>query len=148
MARKLPPISEAIRSKLKKARVARLATLDSHHRPHIVPICFADDGEVLYSAVDRKPKHVAPERLARLQNITAEPHVALLIDEYDEDWAKLWYVLIRGRGALLPAGEEQKKGVALLMKKYPQYASRDLLPEDAPVIRIAPERIVSWGRLL
>jgi hypothetical protein len=34
-----------------------------------------------------------------------------------------------------------------LRKKYPQYSSRQLLPEEAPVIRISPVEIISWGRL-
>jgi PPOX class probable F420-dependent enzyme len=145
--RELPEVSKAIKAKLSKASVARLATLDSENKPHIVPVCFAYDGRVFYSAVDRKPKRVAPERLARLQNIRARPHVTLLIDEYDEDWTKLWYILIRGKCDLLSLDEERKRALDLLRKKYPQYASRELLPEDAQVIRIAPERIVSWGRL-
>jgi nitroimidazol reductase NimA-like FMN-containing flavoprotein (pyridoxamine 5'-phosphate oxidase superfamily) len=62
--------SNAIQAKLEAARVARLATLDAEYGPHIVPVCFVYDGKVFYSAVDRKPKRVAPERLARLRHIT------------------------------------------------------------------------------
>ena len=86
MARKLQPISNAIQAKLEGARVARLATLDAEYGPHIVPVCFVYDGKVFYSAVDRKPKRVAPERLARLRHIMASPQIALIIDEYREDW--------------------------------------------------------------
>ena len=91
-----------IRKKLKQARVARLATLDTKGGPHIVPVCFVYDGKAFYTAIDRKPKRVSPERLVRLQNIRAVSRVALLIDEYDEDWARLWYVLIRGSAELIP----------------------------------------------
>jgi hypothetical protein len=55
------------------ARVARLATLDAERRPHLVPICFAYDGSIFYSAIDRKPKRVAPSQLARLKNIKRRP---------------------------------------------------------------------------
>ena len=96
MSRKRQKISRGIRKMLKDARVARLATLDAKSRPHIVPVCFAYDGKAFYSAVDQKPKRVSPERLVRLQNIRAVSRVALLIDEYNEDWTQLWYVLIRG----------------------------------------------------
>ncbi len=85
MPRKLQPISNAIQAKLEAARVARLATLDAEYGPHIVPVCFVYDGKVFYSAVDRKPKRVAPERLARLRHIRASPQIALIIDEYHED---------------------------------------------------------------
>jgi len=85
MPRKLRPISNAIQAKLEETRVARLATVDAEYGSHIVPICFVYDGKVFYSAVDRKPKRVAPERLARLRHIRASPQIALIIDEYHED---------------------------------------------------------------
>ena len=147
MPRKQQPISDAIQSKLEDARVARLATLDAEFGPHIVPICFAYDGKVFYTAVDRKPKRVAPERLARLRHIRAVPQVALLIDKYREDWGRLWYVLVLGKAKLIPksAREERSEAIRRLRAKYPQYAA-GMLPDDAPIIRITPERIISWGK--
>lgn len=141
-------ISGAVQKILKKARVARLATLDDKNRPHIVPICFVYDGKLFYTAVDRKPKRVTPERLARLRNIRAEPRVALLIDEYDEDWTELWYILIRGKAQLIPKSVQKEHAWAIrkLRAKYPQYA-RGMLSDDAPIIRITPERTISWGKI-
>ena len=148
MPRKQQQISDAIQAKLEDARVARLATLDAEFGPHIVPICFAYDGKVFYTAVDRKPKRVVPERLARLRHIRAVPQVALLIDEYREDWGRLWYVLVPGKAKLIPksAREERAEAIRRLRAKYPQYAA-GMLPDDAPIIRIAPERIISWGKI-
>ena len=148
MSRKRPKISRTVQKMLKKARVARLATLDAQSRPHIVPVCFAYDSKLLYTAVDEKPKRVTPERLARLRNIRAVPRVALLIDEYDEDWTQLWYILIRGKAKLIPksAHEERAWAIRKLRAKYPQYA-RGMLADDAPVIRITPERTTSWGKI-
>lgn len=139
---------DAIQSRMGTARSARLATLQSMRMPHIVPICFVYDGAVFYTAVDRKPKRVAPEGLARLRNIKASPQVALLIDEYQEDWSQLWYILVRGRAELIPKSNSDERAAALrlLRAKYPQYAA-GMLPEDAPLIRITPERITSWGKL-
>ncbi len=141
-------ISGAVKKILKKARVARLATLDDKNRPHIVPICFVYDGKLLYTAVDRKPKRVPRERLARLRNIRAEPRIAFLIDEYDEDWSQLWYILIRGKAKLIPksAHAEHAKAIRKLRAKYPQYA-QGMLADDAPVIRITPERATFWGKI-
>jgi PPOX class probable F420-dependent enzyme len=148
MSRKPQNISGRIRKIVKNARVARLATLDSRGWPHIVPVCFAYDGKALYSAVDRKPKRVSPERLVRLQNIRAVSRVALLIDEYDEDWTQLWYVLIRGKANLIPNSSHQERARAIrrLRAKYPQYAG-EMLADDAPIIRITPERTTSWGKI-
>ena len=148
MSRKRHKIPRAIRAKLEDARVARLATADARLRPHVVPVCFVYDGKVFYTAIDQKPKRVAPERLTRLRNILAVPQVALLIDQYDEDWAQLWYILIRGKAKLLPIRGHKERARALLKlrAKYPQYAGR-MLPNDAPIIRITPDRTTFWGKI-
>jgi len=146
MANKLPLISPGIRAKLETARVARLATLDAERKPHAVPICFTYDGSVFYSAIDRKPKRVAPSRLARLKNIKKTPHVALLVDQYDEDWTRLWYVLVRGEAELVSTATERKRAIQCLRAKYPQYDKR-MLADDAPVLRITPVRITAWGKI-
>ena len=148
MPRKRYQISDAVQVKLEEARVARLATLDAACGPHIVPVCFAYDGKVFYTAVDRKPKRVVPERLARLRNIRAVPKVALLIDKYDEDWTRLWYILVRGTAKLIlrSAHGERAKAICQLRAKYPQYAA-GMLADNAPIIRITPERIISWGKV-
>ena len=138
--------SQTTWQKLRQARVARLATVDASHRPHLVPVCFATDGSVLYTALDRKPKRVKPEKLARVRNIKSNPQVALLVDHYNENWNRLWYILVRGKAKLLPgsAAAERKRAIGLLRKKYPQYA-RGMLPEDAPILRIHPMQITSWA---
>ena len=141
-------ISGAVQKILNAARVARLATLDAKTRPHIVPVCFVYDGKFFYTAIDQKPKRVAPARLARLRNIREAPRVALLIDEYDEEWSQLWYILIRGKAKLIPksAHKEHARAIRKLRAKYPQYA-QGMLADDAPVIRITPKRITSWGKI-
>jgi PPOX class probable F420-dependent enzyme len=144
MASELSIISPEISARLEGARIARLATLDAEGMPHLVPICFVWDGAVFYSAIDRKPKRVAPSQLARLKNIEKTPHVALLIDQYDEDWTRLWYVLVRGKAALVSTAAEHKRALERLRAKYPQYDAR-MLADDAPVLRIAPLRVTVWG---
>lgn len=146
MANKPALISAGIRAKLDGARVARLATLDPQQSPHLVPICFALNADVFYSAIDRKPKRVAPKRLARLMNIKKTPQVALLVDHYEEDWTLLWYVLVRGEAELVSAPAERKRALQSLRAKYPQYHG-EMLQEDAPVLRITPERITAWGNI-
>jgi PPOX class probable F420-dependent enzyme len=145
---KAAKIAGAVQKKLKNARVARLATVDDKNRPHIVPICFVYDGKVFYTAVDRKPKRVTPKRLARLRNIRTVPRIALLIDEYDDDWTRLWYVLIRGKAKLIPksAHREHASAIRKLRAKYAQYA-QGMLADDAAIIRIIPERATFWGAI-
>ena len=114
---------------MEQARVARLATVDSEGCPHVVPICFALSGDIVYSAVDRKPKR--SPRLKRLENIRANPCVAILIDHYDEEWSRLWWVRLRGRGRVLEGGDEREQALELLAEKYPQYRAEP--PVDAVI---------------
>ncbi len=146
MAKKRPLISPEVHARLEVARIARLATLDAERRPHVIPICFVWDGSVFYSAIDRKPKRVGPTRLARLKNIKKTPHVALLFDQYDEDWTRLWYVLVRGEAELVSAPAEHKRALQCLRAKYTQYDAI-MLVDDAPVLRITPVRVISWGKI-
>ena len=141
-----PSVLPKVRAKLEAARIARLATVDSEQKPHVIPICFVWDGSVFYSAIDRKPKRVAPTRLARLRNIQKTKHVALLVDEYGEDWTCLWYVLVRGEAQLVSASAERERAIQRLREKYPQYDANMLL-DDAPVLCITPVRVTAWGKI-
>jgi PPOX class probable F420-dependent enzyme len=89
---------------------------------------------------------VPPGRLARLKNIQMNRQVALLIDEYDEDWTRLWYVLVRGEAELVSSLAERAHALAQLQAKYPQYRS-GMLADDGPILRITPLRISTWGKL-
>lgn len=130
---------------LRSARVAHLATADKNGRPHVIPICYVLDGQELYSPLDEKPKKVSPLRLKRISNIRANPYVAVVIDRYDDDWKKLAYVLITGKAKILLGGQQHKRAVLLLRRKYPQY--RKMAIQERPMIRIAPTRVKSWGVL-
>jgi PPOX class probable F420-dependent enzyme len=146
--RKRHQISDAVQVKPEEARVARLATLDAKCGPHIEPFCFAYDAEVLYTAIDRKPKRVVPERLARLRNVRASPRVALVIGKYDEDWTQLWCILSRGRAKLVAKSAQEERAIAirLLRAKYLRYGE-GMLSDLAPIIRITPERVTPWGKI-
>jgi len=137
------PLSPEDRAFLHQARVARLATASATGEPHVVPVCFIFDGTYFYSAIDSKPKRVAAARLRRLQNLRENPRASLVIDHYEEDWARLRYVLVMGSGEILETGQDRERALDMLREKYPQYhAMRDF--GLGPVIRLTPKRVVSW----
>jgi len=129
---------------LRSARVGRLATADAAGRPLVVPVCYAFDGETVYSAIDAKPKRATGRGLRRIRNIEENPHVSLVVDEYDEEWARLRYVIVEGQAALLTGGEVFGRAVDLLRGKYPQYRAMGLDRAAGLVIAIAPARFLSW----
>jgi PPOX class probable F420-dependent enzyme len=125
--------------RVKGARVARLATTDPDGRPHLVPIVFALDGGTLYSAVDRKPK--SSSKLRRIENARARPDVTILVDHYEEDWARLWWIRLRGRARVLDDGDEREHALALLLEKYSQYVKE---PPDGPVLAVDVTEVREW----
>jgi len=139
-------IAREIQRKLEVARIARLATVDANGRPHVIPVCFIWDGSCFYSAIDDKPKRVAANQLARVKNIQTTPHVSLVVDHYDEDWTRLWYVLVRGEAELVTIQSERRQAIQRLRTKYPQYDT-GMLSDEAPVVRITPARVVGWGKI-
>jgi len=136
--------SEAQRAFIEAQRVGRLATAGGDGQPHVVPVCYACDGASFYIALDAKPKRVAPERLRRVRNIGENPHAALVIDRYSDDWAELAYLLVRGPAALIaPDHAEHRRAIELLRARYPQYRA---MPIDAqPAILLRAESVVAWG---
>jgi PPOX class probable F420-dependent enzyme len=125
--------------RLTAARVARLATIDPDGRPHLVPIVFALAGDTLYSAVDRKPKR--SQTLRRIENARARPDVTILVDHYEDDWSRLWWMRLRGRARVLDEGEERERALALLREKYAQYLAQ---PPDGPVLAVDIEEARAW----
>jgi PPOX class probable F420-dependent enzyme len=129
-----------MRRRMSNAMVARLATIGRDGRPHIVPITFALGDDELYFAVDQKPKRTV--NLQRLRNIEANPAVSVLVDHYENDWGRLWWVRVDGQARIVNAGEQRDQAIALLSSRYEQYRS---LAPAGPVVAIAVERLSGWS---
>ena len=135
-----PPPAWAL-AMLREARVGRLGTADAAGRPLVVPVCYTFDGAALYSAVDDKPKRT--RTLRRLRNIAENPHASLLVDVWDEDWARLAWVSVDGHADVLTAGAEFARALEALRAKYPQYRTMNL-EADGAVLRLRVDRVRSW----
>ncbi|HEX9096802.1 MAG TPA: TIGR03668 family PPOX class F420-dependent oxidoreductase [Candidatus Dormibacteraeota bacterium] len=136
-------IDPGLRRRITRARVGHLATSDGT-RPTVIPVCFVLLGDTVYQAIDGKPKSVPPHRLRRVKNIRANPQAALLVDQYLEDWRRLWWVLLHGRARLVIQGAEQRRAIAALRRKYPQYQTTTPLAADALVIALDVRRLRHW----
>ncbi len=149
-----------VQTAINHARVARFSTIDYENMPHTVPVVFAFDGHCYYIPLDMKRKTQPFEKLKRVRNIRHNPNVALLIDEYDEDWSKLFFVMIQGKAYLLNDKEEKENDNSiydnnntknhsslkdihkLLYQKYPQYKKVGI---GRYCITIQPEKIIYWS---
>ncbi len=132
---------EEARRRFVHARVARLATCDRAGRPHLVPLVFAVEGDTLFSAVDHKPKRTTA--LRRLANIAENPQVALLVDEFSDDWDQLWWARADGYARLLdPGSDEAERAWGRLASRYAQYQQRS--PAGA-VLAVTVQRWSGWS---
>jgi PPOX class probable F420-dependent enzyme len=130
---------QAARRCFAAARVARLATVDARTQPHLVPIVFALAGETIYSVVDAKPKRTA--ELRRLQNVSSNPRVSVLVDHYDDaDWGALWWVRADGVARVLGLEQpEAARAIELLARRYPRQRA------VGAVLAIDVERWTGWS---
>ncbi len=132
--------ADEMRRRIDGAQVARLATVGRDGRPHIVPITFAMNDATIYFAIDFKPKKTTD--LQRLRNIEANPSVSVLVDHYEADWTKLWWVRVDGSARIVIDGALFENGIALLTQRYAPYRSARPV---GPVVAIAVERMTGWS---
>ncbi len=130
-------------ARLRSARVGRLATVTPDGRPHVVPFVFAlvesDQGPIAYWVVDEKPKRTLS--LQRLRNLERNPAAEFVVDGYEEDWSRLWWVRASGTGRVVDSPPERSAALTALTVKYPQYGSA---PPSGPVVAIDIETIAGW----
>jgi PPOX class probable F420-dependent enzyme len=140
-------IAEVVQRFILSHTVARLATADKNRQPHVIPFCYAFDGERIYFVVDEKPKKQTGKPLKRIRNILENPQVALVIDDYYDDWTQLAYVMVRGSAQLVEDETEYNIALALLRERYPQYRVMSLTFSANMMVRILPEKILAWGKI-
>lgn len=148
-------LSDAERRFLDGERRGILATTAPDGRARLVPVCYVLSDRVdsigrplIYTPIDEKPKRTDnPHDVARVRDLLVLPEVSLIVDRWDEDWTRLAWLRLYGSGELLEPQpherEEHTAAIAALRERYPQYATHDL--ESRPIIRIAVQRVVSWG---
>jgi PPOX class probable F420-dependent enzyme len=132
--------ADEARRRFSEAPVARLATVGADGRPHVVPVSFALDGDMLYFAIDAKPKRTT--NLKRLRNIDANPAVSILVDHYEDDWSKLWWARLDGSARVVPDPADAARAIDLLASRYEQY--RRSRPAG-PVVAVTIDRWSGWS---
>lgn len=140
-------ISAAVQRFIQSHVVARLATTGKDGQPHVIPFCYAFDGAFFYFVVDEKPKRQTGKPLKRIRNMLENPQVALVIDDYADDWSQLAYVLVRGEAAVVEHEAEYQRALGLLRERYRQYHSMTLTFPHNAMVRITPRKVNAWGKI-
>jgi pyridoxamine 5'-phosphate oxidase family protein len=106
---------------LRSQRLARLATTDRSGHPQNSPVGLHYNAAT--DTIDINGWNLTASR--KYRNVTAHPHVALVIDDMPVEGAPRG-IEIRGQARALPAGDPANPG-------------------QSAIIRIRPHRIISWG---
>jgi len=72
--------------------------------------------------------------------VTWASRVAFLVDRYDDDWDRLWWVRADANAAVID-GEYRLRAIAALRAKYPQY---ELVAPHGVVVGAAVHRWSGW----
>jgi len=136
-------LDQKTKTLIKRAKVARLATVDQKSHPYVVPVVFVFHENSFFIPLDEKVKTVNARKLKRVKNIEKNPNVTLLIDKYQNDWKKLFFLMIHGKATVID-GKNNKlmyKIHKLLISKYPQYKK---IGVGNSCIKITPHGITHW----
>jgi PPOX class probable F420-dependent enzyme len=113
---------------IRNARIGHLATASSNLQPYLTPVVFVIEQKSIFIPLDDKPKTTTIKQLKRVKNITENPRISFLVDHYEEDWKKLWFVMLIGHATLLyqkekyqTTNEELIRIRSMLVEKYTQY---------------------------
>jgi nitroimidazol reductase NimA-like FMN-containing flavoprotein (pyridoxamine 5'-phosphate oxidase superfamily) len=119
-------------------RVARLASMYADGTPHVVTICPVLDADRVVIATDLSSQ--------KASNIRGDPHVAVVFDEYSEDWGDLRQIVVFGRALLIESGPEFQRDRSLLYEKFEQYEGTAPIEEGtAVIIEIHIDRVSASG---
>ncbi len=129
-----------LRRRFSASPVARLATVRPDGGPHAVPVVFAAVGDTVYTAVDAKPKRT--RQLQRLVNLRAESRCTVLVDHYEEDWSRLWWVRVDGVAAVVKEPPTSHPGIEALVERYAQYREQ---PPAGPLLVVTVVRWNGWS---
>lgn len=128
-----------MRKLVEQGRSARIATVERDGRAHVVPFVYVLDGNTVYSTSDAGP----PTR--RMRNLRNDARVTLLVDHYDEDWTRVWWVRLRGTGRLVQDAAERSRARRLLVEKYPQFTQAPPEEGAGPVMAVDVQEWAGWS---
>ena len=131
----MEPLPEAVKQFVADARVCRIASVRPSGEPHVIPVCPVFDGEAtVYVDIG--------SRCATAEALQENARIAVLIDEYDDDWSRLKGVLLRCTMEEA-TGDERDRAWEMIREKFPQYKPIGWEPRLTLALRIYDWR--QWG---
>jgi PPOX class probable F420-dependent enzyme len=138
-------LSREAREFLDRHARGHLATANRNGEPHVVPVCYACVHGDIYFVCDEKPKRAGPKHLKRLTNLRENPRAALVVDDYDEDWSKLAYLLVHLVAEIVTDPQEYAAALIALRRRYAPYIRMELQADTNPIVRLRPTSAHFWS---
>jgi PPOX class probable F420-dependent enzyme len=131
-------LTKKVAQLIERERVCRVSTVNPEGMPHLVPVCSVlADGRIYFGSGNDARK---------VKNLEANPHIAVTVDLYSDDWAHLKGVMVQGTARLIGRGPRFRKIRTLLYRKYPQYETDAAIDEsDSVVVEVTPQAVFTWG---
>jgi PPOX class probable F420-dependent enzyme len=115
-----------------------LATLHPARGVDAVPVVFAVVGGLIVVPVDTvKPKRHL--NLARVANVARDPRAVLLVDHFEEDWSRLWWVRVHVQAE---EARDPDRWIPALADRYPQYRPPGTV---AGAVVLRPTGLSGWA---
>ena len=114
--------SEVELAYLEEGKLGRLATVDRSGQPHVVPVGWRYNPT--FDTIDIGGRDFA--RTQKFRNVQANAKVAFVVDDVLPPWRPRC-VMVQGLGQAIGAAAPSDGG------------------SPAPIIRITPTKVVSWG---
>ena len=121
------------------ARHGVLATVHEVRGADAVPVVF---GLLAGPRVVVPVDAVKPKRRTRLQrviNVERDPRCVLLVDHYDDDWGRLWWVRVHATAVESPVTTD---ALEVLRARYPRYGEPGAL---VTVLVLVPTAVTGWA---
>ena len=113
------------RQRLAAARHAVLSTRHPDRGVDAVPVVYALIGSQVVLPLDTV-KAKRRSSLRRLDNVAADDRCVLLVEHYEDDWARLWWVRMHARATVtVPSA----RALGALADRYPAYTQPGTIVE-------------------
>jgi len=111
-----------------------LSTVHPTRGVDAVPVVFVPFGVELLIPIDTV-KAKSTTRLQRIANLERDPRCVLLVDHYDDDWSRLWWVRVH---ALASIRDDE---LAPAFRSFDAYQAPGAI---AAVIELRPTEVTGW----
>jgi uncharacterized protein len=113
----------------------RIATVSPDSTPHITPVSYIFQKDMLFFATDYNTK--------KYKNLKQNPNIALVVDTYSS--LKNSAIIIHGKVNFVEQGIKFQKLYEIFDRKFEWVRVDPWKESEAPFVQVEPYKKISWG---